>query len=231
MNLSKLKGRDSSGDSTSSPLQASIVGSCLVSFSSDISVQDQQDIQDCFSYAELAANSRHSVEDSPKAWFDYYQSRMLKSGLKLIAIVPNSPIIVGSSHELTNAAFDVIGSVGSRQMAQLARRTYEALKVDDVAWDYFRGGVVNGGQSIIKFAPCERLSTGEIAVVLFGLRYKTSVFEDDLFFWSDVEKLLTLIPDGGVFIFNGNDFASYREALIEKIVRHTDKIIVKRLKG
>lgn len=229
MNLSTFEGKDSSVDGTSSPLQASIVGNCLVSFSSDISVQDQQDIQDCFIYAELAANSRHSVKDSPKAWFDYYQSRMLKSGLKLKTIVPNSPIIVRSSRELSNAAFDVIGRVGSRQMAQLARKTYEALKVDDVAWDYFRGGVVNGGQSIVKFAPCERLPTGEIAVALFGLRYKTSVFEDDLFFCSDVEKLLTLFFDGGVFIFDEKVFANYREALIGKIVRHTDNVIVKRL--
>jgi hypothetical protein len=225
------KGLRPDEEGTSSPLHAAIVGGCLLSFRSDVSPQDQQDIQDCLTYAELAANDRYQVESSTGAWFDYYQGRLLKAGFTLKTIIPSTPLHAGNLYELTNAAFGMIGSLGSEKMSQLARQTYKALRVDDFAWDYFRGNVMKGSLTVAKFAPCEHLVTGDIAVFLFGLRYKATVIEEDFFFWNDFDRQVTLIPDGGVFVFNRDAFANYREGIYRKIDNYSGKIIVQKLNG
>ena len=56
---------------------AIVVGGCLLSFADKVRMQDQQDIQDCLLYAELATNDKYPGQVSKKVWFDYYQGRCL----------------------------------------------------------------------------------------------------------------------------------------------------------
>lgn len=209
---------------------AFVVGGCLLSFTNQVPMQDQQDISDCLLYAELAANDKYPGQISSKVWFDYYQGRMVKAGFILKTIIPSDPFRVSNHRQLLNISHDVIGHLGSRRLGQLAAETYSALKLDQFAWDFFRGNVAGGGVGILKSAPCECLDSGETVVCLYGMRYSTQVIEQDFFFWSDFEKEVVVIPDGGVFAFNRKVFENYRARVHEKIDAYSDKILVRRLK-
>ncbi|RON10902.1 hypothetical protein BK659_03140 [Pseudomonas brassicacearum] len=208
---------------------AAVVGSCLLSFTPEVRPQDQQDIQDCLLYAELAANDKYPGQVSKKVWFDYYQGRLLKAGFTLKAIVPSEPLRVSNVNQLLSISHTIIGRLGVERLGQLIEETYGALKLDEFAWNFFRGNIANGGSGILKFAPCERLDSGDVVVCLYGLRYSTTVFEEDFFFWSEFDKEVLVIPDGGVFAFNREVFESYRTRVHEKIDTYSDKILVRKL--
>lgn len=206
---------------------AVVVGGCLLSFADTVHPQDQQDIQDCLLYAELAANDKYPGQVSKKLWFDYYQGRLLKAGFTLTAIVPSGQIRVSTVHQLLNVSYTLIGRVGSERLAQLMTETYRALKLDEFAWDFFRGNIARGGSGILKCAPCERLDSGETVVCLYGLRYSTHVSEQD-FFW-EFDREVVIIPSGGVFAFNREVFEGYRARVHEKIDAYSNKILVCKL--
>lgn len=215
---------------TSILADAAVVGSCLLSFAPQVSPQDQQDIQDCLLYAEHAANDKYPGQVSKKAWFDYYQGRLLKAGFTLRTIVPNEPLRVSNVNQLLSVSHRTIGRLGSERLGQLSKDTYKVLKLDDLAWNFFRRNVAEGGLSILKCAPCERLDSGEVVVFLYGLRFSTIEFEDDFFFWSEFDRELLIVPDGGVFVFNRDVFENYRKRVHEKIDAYSDKVFVRKLK-
>jgi len=209
---------------------AVVVGGCLLSFAQSVFAQDQQDIQDCLLYAELAANDKYPGQASKKFWFDYYQGRLLKAGFKLKVIVPSEPLRVSNVHQLMNLNHTVIGELGFERLGQLFEETYRALKMDEFAWNFFRGNVARTGAGILKCAPCERLDSGETIVCLYGLRYSTAVVEQDFFFWSEFEKEVVVVPDGSVFAFDRELFMKYRARVHEKIDAYSDKVLVRKLK-
>jgi|GEM_PF-2020963 hypothetical protein len=209
---------------------AVVVGGCLVSFVSEVCPQDQQDIQDCLLYAELAANDKYPGQVSKKTWFDYYQGRLLKAGFTLRAIVPSEPLRVSNVNQLLSISHTIIGHLGSERLGRLIEDTYRALKLDEFAWNFFRGNIAQGGSGILKCAPCERLDSGDVVVCLYGLRYSTTVFEDDFFYWSEFDKEVLIIPDGGVFAFNREVFENYRARVHEKIDAYSGKLFVQKLK-
>ncbi|APC19222.1 hypothetical protein BLL42_10215 [Pseudomonas frederiksbergensis] len=209
---------------------AVVVGGCLLSFASEVCPQDKQDVQGCLLYAELAANDKYPGQVSKKAWFDYYQGRLLKAGFILKAIVPSDKFRVSNVNQLLSISHTIIGRLGVERLAQLIEETYRVLKLDEFAWNFFRDNVANGGSGILKCAPCERLDSGDVVVCLYGLRYSTAVIEDDFFFWSEIDKEVVITPDGGVFAFNREVFENYRERVHEKIDAYSDKVLVQKLK-
>lgn len=208
---------------------AVVVGSCLLAFSEWVRSQDQQDIQDCLLYAELAANDKYPEQVSSKVWFDYYQGRLLKAGFTLKAIVPSTPVRVSNADQLLKVNHTIVGELGYERLGQLIDETYRALKLDNLAWDFFRGNVARDGVGILKTAPCERLDTGETVVCLFGMRYSTAVVRQDGF-WGELGKEVVIIPDGGVFAFDREQFLKYRTRVHEKIDAYSDKALVRKLK-
>ncbi|MGY2340678.1 hypothetical protein ACW9HW_15780 [Pseudomonas sp. SDO5532_S415] len=209
---------------------AVVVGGCLLSFDSAVNVRDQQDIQDCLLYAELAANDKYPGQVSKKVWFDYYQGRLLKAGFTLKTIVPSEPFRVSDVRQLLSVGLTMIGRLGSERLRQIVVDTYRALKLDEFAWEFFRGNVARGGMGILKCAPCERLESGETIICLFGMRYSTTVTEQDFFFWSEYDKEVLIIPDGGVYAFNREVFDNYRARVHEKIETYSDRLLVRKLK-
>ncbi|WCM51979.1 hypothetical protein OH720_02860 [Pseudomonas sp. WJP1] len=208
---------------------AVVVGSCLVSFSQSVRFQDQQDIQDCLLYAELAANDKYPEQVSEKVWFDYYQGRLLKAGFTLRVIVPSTPFRASNADQLLSINHTVVGKLGYERLGQLIDDTYRALKLDNIAWEFFQGNVARDGLGILKTAPCERLDSGETVVCLFGIRYSTVVIKPELF-WTDSGKEVVVIPDGGVFAFDRVQFLQYRARVHEKIDAYSDKALVRKLK-
>ncbi|KRA93680.1 MULTISPECIES: hypothetical protein [unclassified Pseudomonas] len=212
-------------------VNAVVVGGCLLSFAQSVDLQDQQDIQDCLLYAELAANEKYPGQASRKAWFDYFQGRLLKTGYTLKTIVPAEPIRVNSVHQLLSASYRVMGSVGVERLGQLFKDTYKALRLDEFAWEFFRSNVAKGGSGILKCAPCERLASGEVIVCLLGLRYSATVIESDFFLWREFDRELAIIPDGGVFVFDRRAFENYRKRVHEKIEAYSKKVFVRKLQS
>lgn len=211
-------------------VNAVVVGGCLLSFTQRVSLQDQADIQDCLLYAELATNEKYPGQVSRKVWFDYFQGRLLKAGYTLSAIVPGDPIRVTSVRQLLGVTYSVMGRLGVERLGPLLEDTYNALRLDEFAWNFFRGNVASGGSGILKCVPCERLVSGEVILCLLGLRYSASVIESDFFLWSEFDRELAIIPDGGVFVFDRRAFEHYRKRVHEKIDAYSNKVFVRRLK-
>jgi hypothetical protein len=209
---------------------AVVVGGCLLSFARTVRSQEQQDIQDCLLYAELAANARYPEQVSRKRWFDYYQGRLLKAGFTLKAIVPSEPFRVSSVEQLMKISHTLIGRLGAERLGRLIEEAYRALKLNEFAWDFFRGNIARGGSGILKCAPCERLDSGETVICVYGMRYNTAVVEQDFFFWSDFEKEVVIIPDGAVFAFDRDLYENYRARVHEKIDAYSDRALVQKLK-
>ena len=212
------------------PINAAIVGGCLLSFTQGVSLQDQQDIQDSLLYAELAANEKYPGKVSKKIWFDYFQGRLLKAGYRLKTVVPSEPLRVSSVNQLLSVSHTMIGRLGMERLGQLFEDTYKALKLDEFAWNFFRGNVAGAGSGILKCAPCERTPSGEVIVCLLGLRYSATLIESEFFFWSEFEKEVVIIPDGAVFVFDREMFESYRSRVQTKIDAYSAKAFVCTLK-
>lgn len=209
--------------------EAVVVGGCLLSFTSDVNLQDKQDIQDCLLYAELAANEKYPGHASNKSWFDYYQGRLLKAGFTLKTIISSEPFRASSVRQILKISHALIGRMGSDRLGQLVEDTYGALKLDEFAWEFFRGNVSRGGMGILKCAPCERLQSGETVVCLYGMRYSTIATQQDFFFWSEFDKEVVIIPNGGVFAFNREIFENYRTRVHEKIDAYSERVLVRKL--
>ena len=209
---------------------AVVVGGCLLAFDSKVDLQDQQDIQDCLLYAELTANDRYPEHSTQKVWFDCYMRQLLEVGFTRDARVETEPFRVASVAQLLGIGRDVIVRLGSKRMGEFFEHTYKAMELDKFAWEFFHDNVMQGGQGILKCAPCERLASGKTVVCLFGMRVSTTVKEEDFFFRKAFDKRMLIVPDGGVYAFKRKIFEDHRVRVHEKIDAYSDKLLVHKLK-
>lgn len=200
----------------------SVVGDCLVSFSREVTPQDRQDIEDSLLYAELEANAKYDRKKDGQKWFLEFCTVLVSINFAPRSLVPRTRKVINSTQELRENIIEIVGKESPR-LAEFTRQTYEALKLNDLAKDFFKGDLVDGLAGIVRNAPCEVVEPDTVSVFLCAIHYKAVATYLDYFFWEDITRTLEIVSDGGQYVFDRKRFNVYREPVRRKIAAHVDK--------
>jgi len=193
-------------------------GSNLVSFSDDLSEQEENDILDCVTYSELVASEKSDREKAWFGWINRYQGGLLKSGLEISGVLNSNTFSISHRRELPYVASRLIHAYGHRELGELARSSLEALFRSDHAQSFFEHWFSNSVSESLQLVPCRQTVSGHVEVMVCGLQLVTESTQGSWFQRS--EARMTIHVDGGAFLYKPEGFASHRAALNRRLQRY-----------
>lgn len=187
-----------------------VVGNSLVSLSTEISGQDQDDIFNCLLRAERVAG-RVSRDENFAYWvYRYGKALEHRSWTKSSAII-HQPDVITCAADFENISFGVINSAGSLLLAQQAAASLKASQFHRQAKHFFES---DGEQSVsagFQVVPCLVNSERRITLMVCGVQITGNAESRDFDFWTETRRDMVLRITGGAYQFDRDAYAIYRD--------------------
>lgn len=202
-----------------------ITGGNLVSFAAGLSVEEKEDILDLLAYADFFASQAWNRQEYWTSWIGYYRNRLENRGCQLRSPIVKEPMVVSDTLELDRITYEIAGVEGSEQLARLVENTFQAMRINDFAQDFFTSNVGKGRLGAFQVVPCERNAAGEVLVLLCALHISANSQVTDLGFWTRSKQEMVLYIKGGVYSFSRDRYAPYREGIRAKLTENASRYI------
>lgn len=190
----------------------------LAAFEPDLTGQDRADIQDMLLDAQLFASHVYDFQRHWTSWMHYYRNRLSARGLRQKSLILDDSLLISSTEDLMDATFRIIGTAGNERLAELVRRSFQALGVYQAANAYFDHGIDNGRLGSFQIVPCARLDDGQNLLLLCGLHLSVDGF-------SAGGRRLLFYFKGGAYVFGSAAYARHRADVARYLKTRTDAFI------
>lgn len=191
---------------------AVMAGDNLVSFSG-VSNKQRADILDLLMYADHFATQARRRETDWTSWINYYRSQLVSSGCQLKAPIRNAALVINSASELDNISFDVVGSVRTSDLMDMARRSLRDARLNNYARNFFESGSDSGFLHSFQVVPCQGDGADDVSILICGLHASATVTADSRGGDWRVNREMVVRLAGGVYNFNTQRFAPHRQRI------------------
>lgn len=202
-----------------------IVGSSLVSLYEGIKAPDRGDIMECLLAAHVFAGRHFDQRQDYSNWFFRYRRRLQSRGCVFVSPIIHQPQVIFGPTELDSVTFSIVQSVGSETLAELAQAAWKAMQVNQYAEAFFSRGDGNGELGNLQIVPCSLDASGDIIMLICGIRLTGTVDIKDFDFWSETRREMLLRITGGVYRFDRAAYAQYREQIRSDLGREFERAI------
>lgn len=203
--------------------RAVLIGSNVVSFGSGVSAADSQDLMDLMTYAELRADRRYSRVTLPKSWLDHYQRTLVKYGCQLRGFLIEDYSTASSLQELLELTVRLVGGDGGVEFSRLVKRSLLALDANKEARRYLSATYDQKNGMVFEVTPCHTNAMGQTYLFFCGLRLRFDTYIEQEGIWNEAIRYVTLIPNGGYFLFDRQVYAQHRAYVLAKIDRISEQ--------
>lgn len=209
-------------------LEAYLAENAIITFASGMTKEERQDALDLLMQARMFASNAYDAKVHWKSWMDRYRNRLEKHGCQLLSLITEPPRVITSADELQGIAATVVGNVGSAALADMVAFAIGSIGQTEYADRFFSNGENGGALSDFVAVPCEKTPSGDILLVVFGMNVGLSVETRDFDFWTQTQRDMVLSVVGGLYRFDRDMYAKYREAISASLAG-TAKARVKKL--
>lgn len=196
-----------------------LVGQSLVSFSFDMSENERNDILDCLNYCETRADRKYDRHGGWKKWINRYQAGLYNNGFKLSGALDSNTVQVSHIREVPEVLRTAIQTSGHPRLAALGHATLERMLGSSHAQSFFQRWFSAGLTESLQVVPCQRAPSGDIEVLICGVRLVTERIEGAWFQAPHSSMMISV--DGGAYLFNEQAYGPYREKVESALVRYT----------
>ncbi|MGE8064802.1 hypothetical protein [Pseudomonas sp. NPDC089569] len=202
--------------------QAVVVGADVVSFTSQVSAQRRQDIQDCTLLAQLAANAKVNQSADIFAWYDTYFDVLSNLGWTIASKQFNSQESHGEEvdvHEAIIAVATALLGAGSTGLA-LVITTLNAMKTMNASSPWitiFKRESHKLKAQAFQIAVVEQDSAGQTTITLMAFTLNVSSVMNQIVFFKIKTDDVTLQNCSGSITINEGVLNAIRETLRKKV--------------
>ncbi|QSB19744.1 hypothetical protein JN403_01220 [Pseudomonas sp. 15A4] len=196
-----------------------LTGQSLVTFSSEVSDRERNDILDCLNYTETRAGRKFDRQHAWKKWIERYQAGLFNNGFKLGGVLESNVIRIQHRRELPEVVRSSIQATGSPQLGAQGRSALEAMLHSSEVQSFFEDWFSTGKAEAFQVVPCRKASDGHIEVMVCGLNMIVETAVDG---WLTAPRLTMVIHvDGGSYLYDKKAFEPYREKVLGTLERYS----------
>ncbi|TDF86386.1 hypothetical protein [Pseudomonas sp. H9] len=197
----------------SAPLKTYLAENTIITFAPALTAEERQDAMSLLLQARLFASNLLDSRIHWKSWMDRYRNRLEKHGCKLLSLITEPPRVIHSADELQGIAATVVGQVGDTELAEMVEHAIGRVRESGYAGRFFSKGENGGAFSEFVAVPCEKNQAGDILLVVFAVNIGLSVDVRDFDFWTETRRDMVVHVVGGLYRFERDTYAQYREAI------------------
>jgi hypothetical protein len=222
------------GDDVEAPSKGSVVGEGTMGFVGKMSLQNQRDAANAFLFATLAANKQYPAEEQGKEWYLRFREVMTQAGWTPVRKYYSNLDVEGTSVRMDKLVLEILGSVvagaalpgpASALMLKVAGDAISALqKRDTAALTAYERNLLQHGVGGISAGACVEVD-GESIMALGTVRFQRRNTSTKVLFVDVDVRNVNLYRGETVFVKNTLKADSVREAINNKLIAHSEKIV------
>lgn len=141
----------------------------LMTFSPGMSAEEKGSILNVITVADMAASNTYDRDEFWSVWMHVYTQRLAAYGLQRTSFITPESRVLGHPDDWADELFQIVGSYGSGQLAQMVRRCFSAARLNRTVSAFFDHSAVAGKGRYLQLAPCEKTAAGEVVVLMCGV--------------------------------------------------------------
>ncbi|KNH26304.1 hypothetical protein ACS77_16050 [Pseudomonas syringae] len=161
------------------PSKGAVVGEGILSFTGNLSAQNQEDVMHAFLFASLVANKQFPYEYQGKEWYYKFVEVMTSAGWLTSQKYYNDMNISGNTVRMDQLVLEILGSVvaglalpgtASALMLKVAGDAITALKKKETALTLYEKNMLEHGVGGMAAGTCTEVN-GEVTLALGTVRF------------------------------------------------------------
>lgn len=176
----------------------------------------KSDILDILIYADHFASQAFRPHSRWVSWTTHYRKQLQFAGCQLVNPFDQPPAVINNICELDDLSIRVRGLKGADGLEEMARRSFKAVRLKDLARHFFRYGTGSGFQSSFQVIPCTSVEEDNVSIVFCALHVSTEVTPGGLFNLEDDREMQVRL-EGGLFNFSTQAYAENRQHIEKRL--------------
>lgn len=195
-----------------------VVGESVMGIGDSLSEQNAEDVLDCISLTQQAADNRFNKEKQRKQWFEYYVKGLGSLGWVVSHNVAQLYTPRSTEFTMDQVALEIIGAVsGSSGFKPLAEKTLSGLKNEAKALQLLENKSAGESFGTFQLMPCLESRTGQVATILNCLEFTKQVRTKRVLFFKFRKSNVTIYRSATQIQLNSKHYARIRHAVQDKL--------------
>ena len=205
---------------------AKVVAGSIASFTSKLSGQQLEDVQNSTLLAQLAANKKFPDEEDFVDWYKFYRHVLSQLGWIMQDLGFDKYKSQQASFKLSQVTLELLSAtVGEEeQLFTVVKYTLESLAESPHGQALFKANSASGQNGRFQILPCT-VTNGQVSLAFIGAYFKASQVSDDFFFFSYESQYISLHKATQVFTLNEAVYGEVRQIVMNKLGSHAHKFI------
>lgn len=205
---------------------AKVIAGSIASFTSKLSGQQLEDVQNSTLLAQLAANKKFPDEEDIVDWYKFYRHVLSQLGWIMQDLGFDKYKSQQASFKLSQVTLELLSAmVGEEeQLLTVVKYTLESLAESPHGQALFKVNSASGQNGRFQILPCT-VTNGQVSLAFIGAYFKASQVSDDFFFFSYESQDISLHKAAQVFTLNEAVYGEVRQTVMNKLGRHARKFI------
>lgn len=198
--------------------QGEVVAGSLASFTSKLSGQQLEDVQNSTLLAQLAASKKYPKQEQVTDWYKFYGYVLGKLGWVLQGFSFDEYKSSAASFKLSEVTLELLSAMvgADKQLLSVVKNTLDSLAKSKEGLTLFNKNSTSGNDGRFQILPCT-LTNGQVSLAFIGAYFEANQVSSDYFFFSYNSREMQLYKSTQVFTLNEKVYAQVRQAVINKL--------------
>ncbi|WP_084581159.1 hypothetical protein [Sphingomonas azotifigens] len=207
---------------------AQVNAGSLTSFTQRLSGENKADVQNSTLFAQLASDAAYNRYTDPMAWYKKYVEVLGGIGWNQPAFAFDTYSSGGTTVRLDEAVLGILAAIATADEIAIVKATMSGLQAlgDDtkqmLIWD---SRASNGNNGTFQIFPVDRLSNGDVVMVLDGMQFNASRSVTRFLWWSWESNSIRIQRAANKFVLNESIYAKVRQQIIERLGDRAKRLV------
>ena len=191
----------------------------LVSFVSNLTGQQKQDVLDSSLLAQLAANKKYDREKDTENWYKFYTKVMENVGWVIQGFQFNKHESKQSDFKLSQLPLEILSGLvgGTAEILKVLKATLDVLAKSSEGVTLFGSNSTSDKNGNMLVMPCTVDKSNQITVSLMGFIFEADSSADNYFFFTWKSQHIKLYKSSQTCTLNEDAYADVRDDVREKL--------------
>lgn len=197
---------------------AKVVAGSLVSFTSGLSGQQMDDVQNSTLLAQLAANEKFRDQKDAADWYKFYGEVLNKVGWIMQDLAFDEYKSHQASFKLSEVTLELLSALigDDEELLTVVKSTLDSFAKSPEGLTLFKANSASGRHGSFQVLPCT-VTNGQVSLASIFAYFEAKNVSENYFFFTYNSEDVTLYKEAQVLTLNEEVYKTVRQEVINKL--------------
>lgn len=205
---------------------ANVLAGSLASFTSRLSGQQMDDVQNSTLLAQLAANEKFPDQENTTEWYNFYSGVLSHLGWIMQDLAFEEYESHQASFKLSEVTLELLSALigDDEELLTVVKSTLDSFAKSGEGLTLFKENSASGRYARFQVLPCT-VTDGQVSLASIFSHFEANQLSENYFFFTYNSEDVTLIKAAQVLTLDEEIYGTVRQAVIDKLGKDVSDFI------